>query len=417
MNVKKLKSVGLIVSWAMYDLANQFFALNIVSLYFVRWVTIEKQVPEIYFSVSFGVSTLFVAAFGLVLGIISDLTGKRRPWLVLLTLISVIFTMFLGANNMFLALLFFAIANFGCQTATVFYNAMMVDITPKGKSGLISGIGKMFSYFGAVIAVYIFKPIVLKSGYQAAFLPTGILFLVFSLPCLLFVKDAAHKPGAKFSDFTRKGRVRKIVRTVRVMIMEARRIEGLSDFLKASFFCLCAVNAVILYMSIYATRVFAMPEADVVNLIIFSTFFAIAGSAFSGFISDYIGYRRAFDGLFVLWIGCFAGAAFVRNPAYYFPVGAITGLALGSTWVVSRALAIELVPADKTGEVFALFNLVAYVSAIVGVLFWGLMLKIFSGYGEWAYRVTLLSEAIFMVIGFIYILRIPEKNAKRAGNS
>ncbi len=164
LNKEKIKSSFLILSWAMYDLSNQFFALNIVSLYFVRWLTLEKHKPEIFYSLTFGISTFFVAIFGVILGAISDITQRRRPFLVYLTLISIIFTVLLGRDNIFLGLLFFAIANFGCQTAIVFYNAMMVNISPGNKIGLVSGIGKMFGYSGAILALYIFKPIVLKSG-------------------------------------------------------------------------------------------------------------------------------------------------------------------------------------------------------------------------------------------------------------
>ncbi|MDO9573054.1 MAG: hypothetical protein Q7J37_04150 [Candidatus Omnitrophota bacterium] len=34
---EKIKKPALVLAWGLYDLANQFFALNIVSLYFVRW--------------------------------------------------------------------------------------------------------------------------------------------------------------------------------------------------------------------------------------------------------------------------------------------------------------------------------------------------------------------------------------------
>ena len=148
---EKVRKSALILAWGLYDLANQFFALNIVSLYFVRWVTIEKGVPEVLYSISFGISTFLVAVSAPILGAISDMTGRRRPFLVCFTLLSVIFTMLLGIHqNVFLGLLFFAIANFGCQGAIVFYNALMVNIAPKDKIGLVSGFGRMLGYSGAI---------------------------------------------------------------------------------------------------------------------------------------------------------------------------------------------------------------------------------------------------------------------------
>src|SRR3989338_2168369 len=111
-----------ILAWGLYDLANQFFAINVVSLYFVRWLTLERQMPEIFYSITFGVSTFFVAMSAPVLGAVSDMTKRRRPFLIFFTLLCIAFTAVLGiSKNIWFALLFFAVANFGCQAAIIFY--------------------------------------------------------------------------------------------------------------------------------------------------------------------------------------------------------------------------------------------------------------------------------------------------------
>jgi UMF1 family MFS transporter len=315
-------------------------------------------------------------------------------------------------DSMLLSLLFFAIANFGCHTATVFYNALMVNIAPKNRIGLISGLGKTFGYIGAILALYLMKPIVLKSGYQATFLPTGILFLVFSLPCLIFIKDreTAQKPNLIY--FLKKNKILEIFRTLRKTAFGVHALGGLLDFLKAVFFGLCAVNAVVLFMSVYATKVFGMNESGVINLIGFSAIFAIVGSLVSGFISDYLGHRRCLAAVFIFWIICFWIGTFARNLTHYWFVGALVGITLGATWVVSRSLAVSLVPEAQIGEVFGLFNLVGYLSAIVGAIFWGLILLLLYRFGEWGYRIALLSLISFMVPGLIFLLRIPLKERK-----
>lgn len=407
------KNGFLILSWALYDLANQFFALNVVSLYFVRWLILEKKSPEILYSISFGISTFFIAISAPILGAISDVTGRRKPPLIFLTLVSIVFTMLLGVkDNIFLSLLFFAIANFGCQTATVFYNALMVNIAPKNRIGLISGLGKAFGYTGAILALYLIKPVVLESGYQATFLPTGILFLIFSLPCLIFIKDKPAGQKINLGSFIKKDKILEIFRALRKTTLDVHALPGLLDFLKATFFGLCAVNAVILFMSVYATKVFGMDESGVIKLIGFSTFFAIAGSLFSGFLSDYLGHRRCLVAVFILWIICFWAGAFAKSATLYLFIGALVGITLGATWVVSRALAISLVPEAQIGEVFGLFNLVGYISAIAGALFWGLILLLFYRFGEWGYRITLFSLISFMVPGLLFLLRVPDGGRK-----
>lgn len=414
-NSRNLKSCFLILSWALYDLANQFFALNVVSLYFVRWLTFEKKTPEIFYSISFGISIFLVGILAPVLGTASDLTGRRRVYLVYLTLLSVVFTMLLGVSeNVFLNLLFFAIANFGCQLAVVFYNAMMVNITPQGKIGLVSGFGRMLGYSGAILALYFVKPVVLKEGYRAAFLPTGLLFLVFSLPCMIFVKDRDIKGAVNLGWLFKKERLIDFLKTLRVNAIGLYRTAGLSDFLKAVFFGFSAVNIIILYMAVYASRVFGLKETEIINLIAFSTLFAIIGSLISGFISDYIGCKSSLILVFILWAVCFLMGSIVSSSSLYWVIGALVGTSLGAIWAVSRAMAVRLVPADKIGEMFGLFNFMGYLSAIIGALFWGLILIFLYPLGQLGYRIALLSLAIFMLFGIIFLLRLPSESGGRS---
>lgn len=401
----------LILAWGLYDLANQFFAVNIISLYFARWLTLEKNTPEIFYSIAFGISTFLVAISAPLLGAISDATQRRRPFLVYLTLLSIAFTMLLGAGgNVFLSLLFFAVANFGYQLATIFYSAMMINVASQDKIGFVSGVGRMFAYAGAILALYLVKPLVLKSGYQASFIPTALLFLLFSLPCLLFIKDKQPAGKINLAHFLKKKKIIEIFKNIRGIIFGAGRFAGLADFLKAAFFGLCALNAVILFMSVYTSRVFGFDEAQLVRFITFASVFAIAGSIFSGFISDYIGHKRCLIAAFILWGICFLGGALARDSRLYWFISAITGVALGATWAVSRSLAFRLVPQEKIGEVFGLFSFIGYLSAIAGAIFWGVLLLFLSPLGEEGYRITLLSLTLFMLLGIIFLSRVPNRD-------
>ena len=188
--------------------------------------------------------------------------------------------------------------------------------------------------------------------------------------------------------------------------LDLTKFRVISDFLKASFFCLCIVNIIILFMSVYATRVFGLNEAELVNLVRFSTLFAIVGSLISGYISDKLGYKRSLITVFLLWGVCLILGAFARSALFYWIIGPLVGVILGSTWVVSRALAVHIVPAEKIGQVFGLFSFIGYLSAIIGALFWGGILWLLSPLGILGYRIALLSLSLFLIPGFFYLRRI-----------
>jgi len=398
-----------VFSWALYDLANQFFALLIVSLYFPRWVSIEKGVPEVFYSLAFGVSMLLVAICAPVLGIISDVKRKHKAFLIFFTLLSIVFTISLSLRiNVFLALGFFAIANFGCQEAIIFYNALMIKVAPRGKVGLVSGLGRMFGYSGAVIAIYLSKPVILNAGYRATFLFTGIMFLIFSLPCMIFVRENGDEKGAGFSRLPEGKIFSDVYGKLKKAFSDIRGITGFMDFLKASFFSLCAVNTVILFMSIYAWKVFGLGADQLIDLIAFSALFAIVGSVLSGFASDFLGYRRFLVGVFFLWMICILGGALVSLPLLWL-VGALLGLSLGSTWVVLRAMVVKLVPEEMMGEAFGIFSLINYLSAVVGPILWGLALLYLSRLGEWGYRLAFLGLILFFMLGVVFLLKKREE--------
>lgn len=395
-----------ITSWALYDLANQFFALNIISHYFPRWLSIERALPEVLYSVSFAISMFLVAIIAPILGTIADIEKNHKRFLIYLTILSVIFTFLLGVfDNIVLILIIFIIANFGCQSAVVFYNALLGKIAPRNRLGFVSGLGRMFSYIGAILALYLVKPFVSKAGYQATFIPTALLFLFFSLPAMIFIKE---KPVEKSASISIK-KIPEIFKRLRLTLKECCNNQGMRNFLIATFFALCAVNAIILFMSVYAAKVFGITqEADIIKLISVSTIFAILGSFVSGFLSDILGYRKSMIAVFVLWLLSFILAGLLKPP-FHWLVGSLAGFSLGAIWVVSRALVIKLIPEEKLGEVFGIFNFVVYFSAIIGPVWWGCILLLTSKMDEASYRLAVLSLVFFMVIALRYISKVPKE--------
>ena len=118
-----------IVSWAFYDFANTIFSMNVISLYFALWVTVDHQGPDILYSVALSGSMLMVALSVPVFGAISDQTGRRRGPFILLTLISVTGTCLTGEVDPLLAgILFLVIANYVYPSPRVLYNGLLPQL-------------------------------------------------------------------------------------------------------------------------------------------------------------------------------------------------------------------------------------------------------------------------------------------------
>ena len=70
--------------------------MNVISLYFALWVTVDKGGQDIFYSAAISLSMLAVALSVPVFGAISDNTGKRQGPLTVLTLLCVICTALIG---------------------------------------------------------------------------------------------------------------------------------------------------------------------------------------------------------------------------------------------------------------------------------------------------------------------------------
>ena len=68
-----------IFSWAMYDFANTIFSMNVISLYFALWVTVDMHGADIMYSVAVSGSVLLAAISAPILGTLSDRLQRKMP--------------------------------------------------------------------------------------------------------------------------------------------------------------------------------------------------------------------------------------------------------------------------------------------------------------------------------------------------
>ncbi len=83
-------------AWALYDLANTTFSLNVISRYLPLIVVQDLGGRDLDVSIAYSASMLLVAASSPVLGALSDVSGRRVPYLAVTTVGSVAATACMG---------------------------------------------------------------------------------------------------------------------------------------------------------------------------------------------------------------------------------------------------------------------------------------------------------------------------------
>ena len=443
------------LSWALYDFSNTIFSMNIVTLFFAVWLVDDLGASNTMAALASSVSSVLVVLSIPLFGAISDATQRRKPWVVGFTLISVFMTVVLGiigqtvvpligdsvidpdvtsyvlAGTPALAVLSaFVLANWAYQGAMPFYNAMMFELVPPSELGRLSGIGTALGYVGAIVGVLLASPFFngampvvgalstglmsfLRSvipftshgGRVSAFVPTALLFLLFSLPFFLFCRDHNLLHGRKRIEW------REAFRGIANTIRDSKKYPGARRFLLASFLYQDAIGTIIGFMALYAVKAMGFEKGADVTLFVALTVPAAIGSYFIGKVVDRIGPKRSLVFVISSWVVLLIAMIFVPNTLAFWMVGVAIGLVFGGVATSERPLLLTLIPEVEAARFFSLMVLSSRAAAIAGPLIWGLTVdSLLPSFGTgFAYRAAVGTVAVAMFLALILLWKVPDR--------
>ena len=442
-------------SWALYDFANTIFSMNVATLYFSVWLIADLGASNTVYALGNGISSLLVVLSVPVLGAISDARRRRKPWVVGFTIASCLACAaigILGQTTLPLAgdevvggvalpsswhpsfgsfgwvLFAFIVANYTYQAAQPFYNAMMPELVPPEERGRLSGIGTAVGYVGTIVGLLLIFPFfsgaipllgALPAGFVGSlralvpfsahagrvstFVPTAILFFLFSLPLIFFCRD--HYPRAERAAI----RWREAFRDVGNTLRDARRHPGAMPFILASFLYQDAIGTIVSFMAIYAVKAMHFESGTETTLFLVLTVPAIFGSYAAGRLVDRIGARRTLVLTIIAWIVLLLAMVLAPSQAAFWGVGLMIGLIFGGVPTAERPLLLSLVPAEEAGRYFSLMLLSSRAAAVTGPLVWSITVDTLEpahGSGM-AYRAAVCTVALMFAGSLVLMRRVP----------
>jgi UMF1 family MFS transporter len=395
------------------------------------------------------VASALVALSIPVFGAISDLSGRRKPWVIGFTIACCIFTALIGmlghqlvgveglfrpsSSSLILIALVFVAANYCYQGALPFYNAMMPELAPAAEWGKLSGLGTALGYIGSIAGVLMIAPFfnnrlpifgeipseIMRTlramfpftqggGRAATFVPTAILFLLFSLPFFLFCRDHIRTNSRSRID------LRHGFRDVAATLRNARQYPGVLRLIVASLLYQDAMGTIIANMALYAVAAVGFTKGAEITLFVVLTIPAVIGSYILGRLTDLIGPKRTLVITLMTWVALLIALVVTRSTTAFWIVGALIGLIYGGVGVAERPLLLSMIPDREAGQFFSLLVLSARVAAIAGPLIWGLTVDtLVAPLGTAiAYRAAVLTVTIGFLAALFLLRKVPDRHGE-----
>jgi len=399
-----------VASWVSYDLGNTIFSFNIISFFLLQWVVNDMGGKDGDYGIANSISMGLMFVTAPLIGAISDQAGRRMPYLIGTTITCIVFTLFLGQGGLWGTLVLFMIANYFYQAGLVFYDALLPVVSTPETRGRVGGLGVGFGYLGSFVGIGTGLLLVADNAPvpPLIFQVTGILFLLFALPCFFFVREPHRRDAKPLSMQTLRAAVSELSHTVG----RVRQYPGLGRFLVGRIFYADAANTLIAFMGIYITNEIGYSTSQSQILLLAGIVAGIVGGLSWGPIVDRFGAKRTLDVILWLWLFVFVLVAAIGAfdlPGWLFWVASpLAGIALGGTWTADRPLMLQLAPPRYLGQFYGLYSMVGRFAAITGPLIWWLVSDA-MGLGRPAAVITL---ALWVVVSLVILRGVP--NTPRA---
>jgi len=398
--------------WLLFDFANTSFSVMMVTfafpLFFKNVICKGEPSGDALWGFSVSLSMLLVAVISPVLGAAADYSGKRKRFLFVFTLTSVLATALLsfsGPGMAVTAIILFILANMGFEGGLVFYDAYLKELASDKSVGRVSGYGFAMGYLGALSILLLVKPllsngIVLSnvSNVQSSFLVAALFFALFSAPLFLVLRDEKKEKRSAISFAALSRSIKEVRYTVRHII----NYPDLARFLLAYFFYNDAILTVIAFSSIYAQNTLGFTTGELIAFFMLVQTTAIAGSVIFGFVTDKIGPKRTIVITLMIWFVVIVAAIFADSKELFFYTGMLAGMSMGSSQAASRSMMTRLTPREHVTEFFGFYDgTFGKASAVAGPFVFGL---VSSQAGS--QKVALASLLLFFTTGLFLMTRV-----------
>ncbi len=403
----RMKFTKLEKYWILYDVGNSAFTLlvsTILPIYF-NYLAGQGGLSEAdamaFWGYAVSASTLIVAVIGPVLGTIADTDGYKKPIFTICMMTGILGCAALSLpTSWILFLTVFLIARVGYSASLIFYDAMLADVTEPERMDQVSSAGYAWGYIGSCVPFLISLVIVLgneaigismTTAMAIAFLINAAWWFCVTIPLLRHYRQrhgVKKQPHAVRESFARLGRVFKDIRGHKKILL----------FLAAFFFYIDGVYTIIDMATAYGSAI-GLDSSGLLLALLVTQIVAFPCALLFGRAAKK--YRNS--SLIKLCIACyFLIALFAiqldRQWEFWF-LAVCVGMFQGGIQALSRSYFAKIIPPEKSGEFFGIFDICGKGAAFLGTALVGMMTQLTQDPGSGVAMLAVLFAVGYVIFG------------------
>lgn len=422
-----MKLTKLEKSWILYDIGNSAFILLVTTLlpiYFNALASgagISESDYLAYWGYAGSTATILVAILGPICGTLADQKYKKPLFLGALALGALGCAALSAAWSWLSFLVIFVIARVGYNSANVFYDSMLPEVTTEERMDHVSTMGYALGYIGSVIPFALCLVLVLLhdsfglsqvTALIISFLITAVWWVGCTVPLLKGYKQTAFRE--------RVGNpVGQTFRQLGKTFMEARKHKHIFVYLLAFFFFIDGVYTIIDMATAYGTSL-GLDTTGLLLALLVTQIVAFPCSIIFGRLSAKYDTALLVKICIICYTGITVFAVFLRFQWQFWMLAVLVGMFQGGIQALSRSYLGKIIPAEQSGEYYGLMDICGKGASFVGTTLIAVISQAtedmtFSIFGLPVANtgIAVGSIAVLFAIGFVLFCKADKLNKAR----
>tara|TARA_B100001142_G_C14345993_1_gene659999 strand:- start:752 stop:1999 length:1248 start_codon:yes stop_codon:yes gene_type:complete len=395
-------------AWISYDLGNSAFATTVVAAFFpifynLYWASgVDPVISAQYLSWTLVISNVALLFTAPLIGAITDISRSTKYLfmsMVMISIFCVALLFFVEAGSWVFALVFFGIANYFFSASNVLYDKILVQIASPDLFSKISGYGYAWGYFGGgllflVNAMMSLYPEAFGLSSQAdairwSFITVSIWWTIFLIPLSLNYRERITKKSNNL--------LKESVVNIFITLRSISRYKNVFVFLIAFFLFIDGVHTVMALASTFALNL-GLDSSSIIIALLLVQFIAFPSTLMWSYVAQSHGDKLVINISIVIYIAIILYSFSLSNATEFYILAAMVGFVQGGIQGSSRSLFAKLIPEEKAGEFFGIFNTFGKAGAFMGPALVAVFLAIFNNS-----IVMLLPILILFILGLVIL--------------